>query len=392
MNNDNINNNYGKDISVWLGIFVPVECILLQYRVGIFNIGVLLLLLNGIWIFISKRNYIVDKDFLKFMMILTCQQFCSAFLLNGDMFNRFWNVFLSILIFASISIALNNSINIDKFSLVVMNMGLLICIPLFYQAIQVYIFGNRIDAIMILPQSEQYLHYWAKASTRVCGFFTEPQTCASYVLPFVFISLRYKRFLYALIFSLAILFTGSSLGILTLVFLWALYILSSDLQLSKKIMIVAFTFIVGILLSSASFFEVSINKINTIFTDFSVYSSANIANSTSYSNYLRLIKGWVTLKELPLSAKLAGVGISGFQNYIQSRNISFSWTSLWDNFASNAGYYSSASGVFLECGIIVGGLYYFFYMKKIIKGSYEGRILLIIFLIQSFSTISVGLK
>ena len=190
-----INNiRQSKSLMEWMfSIVIPIECILLQYKIGIFNIGVLLLLAISFFSMLSKKKIVIDKEFGFFIFLLCTQQILSLFIVGGNSINRLYNIFLVVMMFFACSIPLNLDCDCNKVYKKCLFVAILITIPIFVQSVLVYGFGEKVNSIMILPQAKENLTYWSRFSDRPCGLFTEPQTYSSYMIPFVVLGFKQKK-------------------------------------------------------------------------------------------------------------------------------------------------------------------------------------------------------
>ena len=361
-------------------ILLPIETILLQYKVLFINIGVIILFILLIIKAVREKRIFFDKSFLFFIFLFIIQQILSVFILDGNL-----NITTPLLIFFTASIFLYDNIDKKKVYKYFIIIGLILCLPVFIQSISVYVFKNTVNAIRLFPQAQENLKYWNTYSNRPMGFFTEPQTCCSYLIPFVIIAFYNNKKIISAVISLAIMLTGSSLGIATIVLIWGMFMLKSNIKSSRKIIIIICLIVFAIYFLMADFFANTRLKIASIAQDFSYYSKSIMKNSFSYSNYARIMKGWITYKELPMIVKVIGTGIAGFRWVSPLQNIDFSWSSIWNqnSKSGNLYYYSSMSGVFIECGLILGLIYYVFILKKYRNGDYIGKLLIIALIFQS---------
>lgn len=162
---------------------------------------------------------------------------------------------------------------------------------------------------------------------------------------------------------------------------------NKQININYKILLIVIVIIFVLVFLFSPMFSKYVEKIGSIFEDFSDYYNAKIVNSYSYSNYLRLFKSWHTYMDLHPIEKVIGLGINNFMNYLKTTTITFKWNTIWDNNARMAAYYTSAGGVFIDCGLIVALYYYIFLIKKYIHAkSFISKTIIVILVIQSFFT------
>lgn len=369
-------------IMTWV---IPLSCILVQYHAVVLTYGLLALLIMALLIAIRNKGFYFDRDFLLLGLFISTQQFVSSVYFRFSISTSFYTALTIWLIIISCStswVVKNKEVLYRNYSII----GSIATCAIYVQFVLYYVFGIKTGSIMILRQAEKYIGNWVTNSNRPAGFFSEPQTHCTYMLPLIIIALEKKNYKFAIFLTLGVVLTGSSLGVMMTAFLWLYTLFFSSVKKSRKI-----GSAIVLILGSLAFFtleplEPAKQKLFTVFNDFSAYSSAQMINSYSYSNYLRLIKGWVTYNEMPFNAKFIGVGITNFISYLQSSGVSFSWNAIWNADATMAAYFTSAAGVFIECGILVGILYYVFMYKKIKQGSEIGKKLILVLFLQSFLT------
>lgn len=371
-----------KRIAEWI---IPLSCIFFQYRAIVSSYGLLAIMMMLILFFMHYRYFQIDKRFLCLGFIIAIQQLIAAAILNRSLNAvtvNVVNMFMSIFATSLVMYKLNVENIIRNYKII----GLISAIAVCFQTIGYVVFGIPVKAIMILPQSAEVMHYWTLSNVRACGFFTEPQTYCTYILPLLIICMDRREYKFSAFLSLSILLTGSSLGIAMMALLWLELLMKSEVERNKKIIIIGFLAIVLVLFSTLDVFESARNKIATVFDDYSLYTSLKMTNSHSYTNYLRLVKGWATLFELPTREKIIGLTLNGMVAYLSGTSHLFSWSKQWSVESSMAGYFSSAAGVFIECGVIVGAIYYFFVGRMIVKNTGIARTLLVFLILQSIMT------
>lgn len=378
----NIDRGIIPAIMVWV---IPLSCILLQYYAKISTYGLLLLMVMAFFIAFRNKSFYFDKDFLLLGMLIGIQQILCAQYFQFDIvktINVIVTIWLIIIASSTSWIVNNKELLYRNFSII----GFIATFAIYIQFFMCNFLNMKVSAIMIFPQAEQYIGNWVENYTRPSGFFSEPQVHCTYMLPLIIIALEQKKYKYAIFLSVGVALTGSSLGIMMVASIWMYTLFSSSVTKMKKIGLVILIAIGILAFLVLEPLESARIKLFTVFTDFSKYSSAQIVNSYSYSNYLRLIKGWVTYIEMPLNAKLLGIGITNFLEYLKKSNVSFSWNVIWSSNATMAAYFSSAAGVFIECGLIVGIAYYLFLYRKMKQGNVIGKKIILALFIQSFLT------
>ena len=371
-----------KKITEWI---IPLSCILLQYQAIVSTYGILALVFLAILYGIQNRYIFIDKNLLMLTVAITVQQFISGEVFKIPFETTIKSVVTVFLIVLATSLG-NVNIDRDRVILNLKKIGIICAIAVYIQSFMYIVLKIPVKSIMILPQDETVLHYWTTSNVRACAFFTEPQTYCSYMFPLLIICLIREEYKISAFLTISFLFTGSSLGILMAAIVWCIVFFKSKIETNKKIGFVLAVLIGVVAFLSLDVFSSAREKISTIYTDFSLYTAGLMTNSHSYTNYLRLVKGWITLIELPVIAKLLGVGINGLIPFMSSTGMVFSWSKQWFGNSVMVGYFTSAAGVFIECGIVVGIFYYVYILNGIRGNTKLAKYILIFMLLQSFTT------
>lgn len=373
--------NWKQDIFIW---FIAISCILLQYQTAVMTYGLIALLVVCIWRSL-KKGFLFDKEFLVLVFIISLQQFISCLVFKFDFLSSIGsviNIFLIAFICSS-AVSVKDKEQLYKCCACV---GIVCTVAIFIQFFIINVLGQNVSAIMLFSQGEELKVNWFQNYYRPSGFFSEAQTHCTFMIPIVLASIENKKYKFAIFLSLGACLTGSSLGIVIISLIWLLLLFSTEMGVNKKIMMLTLIAIGITAFMVLEPFDWIRDKLFTVFTDFSAYTNAKMINNYSYSNYLRLIKGWATFIEFPFMEKIFGIGIANFTTYLKYSNVEFSWNILWANDARMAAYFTSAAGVFIECGIIVGIIYYIFLYRKIEQGSKLSKKIILFLLIQSFTT------
>lgn len=385
INNEYMRKHYKGPLFNIMALVIPLSCVLLQYKATLLTYGLLALLFIAVCIIIERKAFYIDKEFLFIGLLISIQQILSALFFDFNIISNL-NIVITvwlIIIASSVGLTVKNSdLLYRNFSI----LGIITTGAIYIQFLLYNIFGKNISSIMLIRQPEEYMRNWLINGTRPSGFFSEPQTHCSFILPLIILALEKKHYKFAIFLSLGVILTGSSLGLIMVSFIWISVMFSYSVSTNKKIGIVFFILISAFTFFTLDSFEPAREKIFTVFNDFSTYLDAKITNNYSYSNYLRLIKGWVTYIELPIIVKIIGVGITNFPIYLQSYDIIFSWNAIWDVNANMAAYFSSAAGVFIESGLFVGIAYYVFLFKKFRQANLVSKKFIILLFFQSFLT------
>lgn len=365
-------------------LLLGMMCILMQYKYVV-NLGYIVGFILLLFYILNKKRCCIPIDFLCVILVIILQTWLCVGL-EILHYNLAVNDTVN---FVLLTMVIVFSLNYEK-KVQTIELYKKVCIVcacvVVGQTIFSWLFGIQSGALRILPQSMQTDAYWQISSHRPSAFFTEAQTYCSFLLPALILMIHGKEYRMSILITFSFLLTGSSMGIMVALVPWIGLLLNSSLKVYQKISLTIIAFLFGIIFLTSTLFEVSVEKFATIFSDFKNYSTLNMIQSSSYSNYMRIIKGWTTLSELSWPNRITGLGFYNFLNYAQKRDLYFSWSRIWSNAAAYAAYYSSASGVFIDFGLVAGTIYYVYLVRLLRNGNYPQKVIIFSMLLQSFFT------
>lgn len=360
--NKHVHNKYG-----FLEIFIPLYGILSYYVLPIVSsIGMIIIYLYAFVRIIKsclyrKEVFYINKSLLAFVVYAICTQPIVYLLYGGFNNSRLFN-YLSIMLMFMVICVCTQKINVDNLFKVYLIVGCICSVATVLQSIQLYVFGIKVYPIVLLPIDTSG---WFLGGTRPCGFFPEPQAFATYILPLLYYMLKKHDFRWVVFFSISILFSTSSLGIISTIILLCYYLLSSDTKKIYKFGTV-FAVIIGLfILRNTAVYDYAINKI--LETDF-----------TSNS---RLTHGFDIFNKLTFQQKIWGIGKNNIAYFIANGNVV-----LTDSISIamyNSAYVTSISDILIGFGVVGFLLYLFFLLRHIAK--YENNMFIFLLFVLSFA-------
>lgn len=190
--------------------------------------------------------------------------------------------------------------------------GILVCVVLYLQFFSYYLTGKIFwtgEIPFLNYESSSYGSSMRLIEMRFNSIFSEPASFSSFMLPITFYSILFKKYGYAIFFTIAIVISTSSLGIISVLIIWGYFLVISGYSVKHKGKIFLSLLVITLVLFSIGIFQKSldfaINKISTI---------------NLYENP-RLLKGFYTYSILSWPAKTFGVGFSNAYNYLQFHGI-----------------------------------------------------------------------
>lgn len=302
--------------------------ILAQYLIlSNYSIGILLLTLISIGTFIKYKDISINKWILYFILICVLSQLLIHQSLYGVA-----TFLISVVSLAIFSNKIDEHLLLKYFKI----FGTVAIIAIIYQSVYTYIFKVPVSPIKILPlDSEQSQLNWAENLLRPSSFFSEPQAYATYMMPFLFLTLKHQQFKWAVLITISVLLSTSSQGFIMMSILWLSILLNWKLGALLKISI--FVLIIGFIFSYLTLpvFEVSRNKI---------LQTEIIGNP-------RLSRGFEIFSSLNNHDKIFGIGFGNVGDYVYNIQESFTWAV--GNTKEKLNYTSGFSGILTQFGLIV---------------------------------------
>jgi len=374
-------------IADWL---VPLFAILCQYAMPYGSLGLLVLLIYFVGTVLAGNRVYFHRKILFLVALMVIQQGIVAFFCDFGYSETAW--FANVVTIGAMTIAIsaiNGRTTPEAVYRAYALVGVVVTCVVICQFVASTVLGHSVGAIAFGQLSEEAARYWAVDSGRPSAFFTEAQTYSSSLLPLVAWSLAKRKQASAGFFSLGIILTTSSLGILLVFLLWAYNAVRGRVSRTAAIVVALCVLALAPTLVALDVVEFSRGKLLSIIQDYSDYGTIvhdGFSQSTSYSNYLRLLKGFDTFLALPLAAQFLGIGRYNVAGYILETGASFPWSAIWGPRDSMANYMSSAFGVLVEYGLVVGLVYYAVLVDLFRKGSGLRRELILLLLAQTVVT------
>lgn len=334
--------------------------ILAQYIIlKSFSLGLIILLFFCFVYFISYKRILINKWI--FYFIVSCM-FSQIFIHKS-----FFGILTFIVILIAMSL-LNDKINEDQLLKYWKVFGTIAIIGLVYQSILTYIFKLPVSPIKIIPlESAEANLNWAMDLLRPSSFFAEPQAFATFMMPFLFLTLKKNQYGWSIFITFAVLLSTSSQGIIMMVILWLGFLIFTDISNRYKF-IIFFTFITFIALYLyLPFFEISRAKL---------FQTEILGNP-------RLSRGFEIFFHLSNKEKLLGIGYGNVGDYVYNIRDSFIWGI--GNSREKLNYTSGFSGLMVQFGLMNTFLFLFIFVKIWRDSLKINRTFLILILAASFS-------
>ena len=364
-----MNNNF-------VSIFLPFFMIFAQYETPFFggfsSYGILILFLYSIYYLLTTNCTIFIN---KYLFILT---FIILFISIFNMFrldnysliviNQLIESIFILIVISIIISSLNLSIFYKWYSLV----GSVMVLTIYYQSINLYIFGNPAVPITILPVSIEHYGFWNDfVGLRPSGFFSEPEAFSTYIIPLLILSLFiYKQYIFSLFIIGSIMLCSSTLGILLVIaIIFYIVFITRKVNYFYKISFLLFFIFSLYVFISTDLFSFSREKILAI----------------NFENNIRLNRGFIYLSHFNFWDVLFGIN-NNLKDYV-TNNLDYKWINNYINSNKShlLGYTTTMSGVFIRSGLI-SGLFFLYMLFKMYKNEdNQYRIIFFIILILTFT-------
>lgn len=282
-----------------------------------------------------------------------------------------------------------NHFNMERAYIFYSKVVAVITASIFVQTILYY--GQGIKLILIMPfgtlnygedmSAVGYINYLRglQSSFRPASVFMEPAMFAVYLLPWIFITLFFRKdsinnkvILKVGIVSLFVCLSTSSLGLLGVLVAWVIYI--------EKLLFVSERKKLCLLLPAILIIGTYLLSLDSILAQISskMHSLQNITRETSLS--LRLFRGWYCFQELPDLNKIFGTGYGLIYQFFQQYEIK----TILDTDNSLITYMNGFFTMLCSVGII-GTALYIVPLFSIVRKSKRVFILLIFWLLLQYT-------
>jgi hypothetical protein len=359
--------NSKMERSNFIEVFLPLIVILSPYVIPntSISISMIILFIYAIFTLLRDRTLSFNKYIIAILVYVIADQLIVALISPFDNILIVKNLILLVMGIV-IVLVLMNSIRIDKLYKSYSIAGIISIAGILFHCIQVYILNKKVTPISILPFLESNIVSWHDQLPRPMSFFIEPSAYACFMIPLLLITLTKKKYIFAVIISLSVFLSTSSLGIFLVCAVWLFIVfLIVKKNSTKLLLITTFLLIAGYLIGRGEFTFI-IKKI----------SSINLATD------LRLSKGFQMLFKMGFGDSILGIGSGNTTDYIIQNHIYFPWMqtmsiTTWE-------YSTTIAGNFIAYGILGGFLYLFMCIKMCFVKEKPAFIMAFIILIASF--------
>lgn len=324
-------------------IFIPLFCLISQYEILGVHVGLICVIVVVGLNLIKYRQFYVYKPLFIFFLFMLLHDILRTFITEFNI--GLWVERLFYLLLLS---CVHNRIDDENLYKVWKCIGIVVMAGLFFQSFQVYILGQSVSTINILPFLQSDSKNYLLKYDRPHSFFLEPAAYCTWILPLLCMCMKRKKNVWMIFISISILLSTSSTGILMTGVIWLFYAFASAREEGKYVnsLIIVGILLIGIgALSNLSIFSTALNKLTNISLE-------------DTSNSVRLVLGFQLFGTAPLMYKILGIPYMNVENYMRSGEVMLSKYRLNLNI-SYLGFVNSIGNCMLVYGIF--GL--FLYLK-----------------------------
>ena len=369
MDNNIRNNRIKVDNIPILEIIIVLMYVLSAYKIGPLNLATLILLIySGVFI-IRRRRVTMYVPVLLLFSYMLVHDIVKSFIANVNIFN--WTEKIIFFVFFATIIG---NINKEKLYKIWKVVGIIAMLGLFVQAVQVYLLGQSVGMIKILPFASDEAMNTTVEYMRPHSFFLEPAAYATWILPLLIMALQKKKTVFAIFITLSILLSSSVSGILAAGIIWIYYsAVGFSLYETRRnaLIMISLLIVGGMAFLSLNVFSTSLDKLSNTTTDDKSTSS-------------RTTLGLELYRDIGPVEKLVGIPFENVEEYMKSGAIDIKKYNMTYKL-SYLGFVNSI-GLSLNMYGFIGTLLYIAMFYKFYRATSKGkRAYIIICFISLFS-------
>lgn len=329
----------------YIEYYLPFYSVLAFYKIGPLpasTIGLIIVLLlvarNNHGIVKIKKNswylvffaYIVLRDVLRFLIGY------------DDIQTQLNRLIEYVIVFLVVLAICSEGFNEDKLYKSWKIAGLIFSIGLIYQLFQIYVLGQRVTPISIIPGYDIRPNGIALLVSRPSSFFAEPASFVNAMIPLEFMALRRKEFKIATVVSLIIISSTSTVGIVLSAILWWTALWRKEAKAKTKVISILSIIVIIYVFSNFSIFDSSASKLLQVAEGGSTFGS-------------RVITSFEIVHAENLVQKIIGTEYNDVNSFISQHSSQFSSDSVvnmyWNGGRGNV-FLNTFGQLMLRYGIV----------------------------------------
>ena len=353
--------------------YLPFYLVLTQYKFGPLPLGDIGIIICA---FISLRNnkWKINinnaiKPFVIFIFYVLIRDIIRI-LFAPDFLQSSINSIISIAIYSVIVISVCSSdFNENKLYKTWKIAGAIYIFGLLYHLISIFVFKKNVVTISLIPGYEIRPEAIYSRSSRPLSFFAEPASFVTSMIPLLFMSLRFKEYKWAVVSTVSILASTSTVGVVLCIVLWTCSLISKGISLRSRVSIIVIATLIVIAFSSFSVFNYGLSKALDVADGGGTFGS-------------RVLAGFEIIRSLNFESLLFGSVFFYPINYVRTNISSFSSESYaLKLLARNYMYLSAFSNLIFSYGLIGLILFIIPYVNLIRHKNYKAKMYVVVLLV-----------
>lgn len=354
---------------------LPFLILLSQYSIGILRIDSLLLIVVGVILTMRRHGKVLFpayyRPFLSFLGYIVIRDIFRI-VLGPDAFQTQLNRMVEyMIIYSLVFVVCSQEFSEDRLYKAWKVAGVIFTIGLVYQLLQLYILGQRIAPISLIPgyalrPDEKSIQ------TRPSSFFAEPASFVNAMIPLEFLALRRKDFKWAVFTTMATLLSGSTVGVILSIVLWTMELLQGNSSFGKRLLTVIIAVVVVMLFRSLDVFNFSFTKFLEVASGGSTFGS-------------RVLTGLEVVRRQSIIELVFGTNYNDVATFVANHSGNFSNSlvvmAYW---RSGQLFMNTFSLLIFQYGIIGFGLFLYPLLLYLKQPKYKAKMLVVLTLVAIF--------
>ena len=246
--------------------YLPLYYLLSQYTIGPVSLGTIglgIVALTSIRIDKSltsfRKHY---RAYIYFLLYVLIRDILKAFFGFESMQTQFNKIIEYFVVFILVLIICNNPIDESKVFRAWKIVGSIFIAGIIYHSILVFLLARSVSPISIIPGYD--LLDGEVGVYRPVSFFSEPAAFVTAIMPLLFLALKNNDFKWAVIVTISIFLSTSTVGIVLSIVLWASSFMIKRKEKKKRFLILCFSLLLIVGFLTLDIFSESLSKFEIV--------------------------------------------------------------------------------------------------------------------------------
>lgn len=244
--------------------FLPFYPLLSCYRIGPLNLATIALAILLFFDFaVTHRSIKLQRQqsvYFLFIGYAVFSDICNMLFGHGEISAMLNRILEYVLMFCLMIWACSLPFNEENLFKGWKIAGTIYMLGLLYHVIQLYVLGQTIEPISIIPGVVVRERF---SAVRPSSFFPEPAAFVDAMLPLLFLSLKKQNYKWAAVTTASVIASTSTTGIVLVIVLWVYYIFRRGKN-KHRLFAVAACVLIGYLVFTLDVFSGAVEKVNKI--------------------------------------------------------------------------------------------------------------------------------